>query len=249
MFYPEDRSPSAWLTYFSRQFNTVEINNSFYRLPSEIMFQKWRTQVPPGFIFSIKASRFLTHIKRLKDPEEPLALFFSRARHLKDRLGPVLFQLPPRFQLNLERLEIFLSALKPYMTRMRVRCVMEFRDATWLVQPVFDLMRKHHVSLCIEDWRDVRVTGPVTADFIYLRRHYGSAGEGNYSRKELNVDIRQIRNWIKKDMDVYMYFNNDMGGHAVRNAKYVQEALASGGSGKRRPAVRSTRRRDSLLRL
>src|SRR5262245_34958295 len=111
-FYPKGLRTSDWLEFLARQFDTVEINSSFYRLPSEKAFQNWRTQVPPKFTFAVKASRFLTHIKRLKDPAQPLNLFFSRAVHLGDRLGPVLFQLPPRFKINLERLEIFLAALK-----------------------------------------------------------------------------------------------------------------------------------------
>jgi uncharacterized protein YecE (DUF72 family) len=248
-FYPKDVRPDQWLKFFAGHFDTVEINNSFYRLPSEIAFQNWRTQVPPEFVFSVKASRFLTHIKRLKDPEEPLALFFSHAKHLKDRMGPVLFQLPPRFNINLERLEIFLSALKPHATKLKVRSVIEFRDATWLVPAVFDLTRKYRVAVCFSDWQDVRVSGPVTSDFVYVRRHYGTAGGGNYSRKALNSDVMQIRRWLEDGLDVYIYFNNDSGGHAIRNAKYVREALTSGGSGKRTPAARSARRRDSLLRL
>jgi len=224
-FYPKDVKPADWLKFFARHFDTVEINNSFYRLPSEIAFQNWRTQVPSEFVFSVKASRFLTHIKRLKDPEEPLALFFSHAKHLKDRLGPVLFQLPPRFNINLERLEIFLSALKPHATKLKVRSVIEFSDATWLVPAVFDLTRKYRVAVCFSDWQDVHVTGPVTSDFVYVRRHYGTAGGGNYSRKALNSDVMQIRRWLEDGLDVYMYFNNDSGGHAIRNAKYVRQAL------------------------
>lgn len=243
-FYPEDLKPSEWLRFFAGHFTTVEINNSFYRLPGEITFQNWRTQVPPGFIFAVKASRFLTHIKRLRDPEDPLDLFFSHAKHLKDRLGPVLFQLPPRFRVNLERLEIFLSALKPYITKMRVRCVMEFRDPSWLAPPVFDLMRRYGVAVCFADRRDMPVTHPVTADFVYIRRHYGDAGGGNYSRKALNSDAAQIQTWVKNGFDVYMYFNNDMEGHAIRNAEYVQRAVASAGSGKRRRVAGSARRQS-----
>src|SRR5262252_7798941 len=118
-FYPKAVKQADWLKFFAGHFHTVEINNSFYRLPSEIAFQNWRTQVPPGFTFAVKASRFMTHIKRLKDPEEPLELFFSRAKYLKDRLGPILFQLPPRFKINLERFELFLSALKPYTAKRK----------------------------------------------------------------------------------------------------------------------------------
>jgi uncharacterized protein YecE (DUF72 family) len=221
-FYPNELKPPKWLDFFTAHFDTVEINNSFYRLPSEEVFASWRRQVPKDFMFAVKASRFLTHIKRLKDPEDPLELFFSRAKHLKGRLGPVLFQLPPHFKVNLERLEIFLSALKRYR---KVRSVLEVRDASWLVSPVFDLLRKHRTALCFADWRDTHVTEPVTADFVYVRRHYGQAGGGNYSKSDLNRDVRQIRDWLGSGLDVYIYFNNDMGGHAIRNATYVRQAL------------------------
>src|SRR5438876_8646373 len=195
-FYPKDLKASDWLKYFVRHFDTVELNNSFYRLPSEVAFQNWRIQVPPHFVFSVKASRFLTHIKRLKDPEEPLRLFFSRAKHLEDRLGPVLFQLPPRFKLDLGRLEIFLAALKSHISKRKLRCTVEVRDPTWLVPRVFDLLGKNDVALCFADWRDTHVTEPVTADFVYLRRHSGSAGGGNYAKKELDRDVEQTRAWL-----------------------------------------------------
>ena len=224
-FYPALLKPPQWLDFFSQHFETVEINNSFYRLPSEAAFQHWRSQVPRNFIFAVKASRFLTHIKRLKDPEEPLALFFSRAKHLKDQLGPVLFQLPPQLNLNLGRLDAFLRALKSYRTKYKLRCVLEVRNSTWLVPPVYEILREHRVALCFADWRDTCITGPITADFVYVRRHAGRGAGGNYLRKDLNRDVENIRAWLNSRLDVYMYFNNDLGGHAIRNAKYVLKKL------------------------
>jgi uncharacterized protein YecE (DUF72 family) len=247
-FYPENLRSAEWLGFFVRHFCTVEINSSFYRLPSEIAFQNWRIQVPPGFIFSVKASRFLTHIKRLKDPEAPLHLFFSRAKRLKEKLGPVLFQLPPQFKLNLERLEAFLKALKPYIRRQHIRCVIEFRDSSWQVPAVFELLREYGVALCFADWRDAHVTGPLTADFVYVRRHYGDAGGGNYSRQQLDRDVEQILCWLQDERDVYVYFNNDAGGHAIRNAAYVEAALISAGTGTRKRAADSTTRPDFARR-
>jgi uncharacterized protein YecE (DUF72 family) len=123
----------------------------------------------------------------------------------------------------LERLDIFLRALKTHGGGKKVRCVLEVRDASWLVPPVFDLLKKFRIALCFADWRDLAITEPVTSDFIYVRRHYGSASGGNYGKRDLDRDIAQIRKWLADDLDVYMYFNNDMGGHAIRNAKYVQE--------------------------
>jgi uncharacterized protein YecE (DUF72 family) len=236
-FYPKGLRSSEWLRFFVQHFNSVEINNSFYRLPSEAAFQNWRTQVPPGFLFAVKASRFITHIKRLKDPDQPLELFFSRARHLQDRLGPVLFQLPPGFQLNLERLDTFLRSLKSQTTRKKIRCAIEVRDASWLVPAVFERLHDYGVALCFADWRDTHVTEPITADFVYVRRHYGPAEGGSYRKQDLDRDVEQIRGWLKSGRDVFVYFNNDQGGHAVRNAKYVQQALISGGSGRRTRAA------------
>ncbi|PYS05895.1 MAG: DUF72 domain-containing protein [Acidobacteria bacterium] len=182
VFYPKDLKLSEWLKYFLGYFDTVEINNSFYRLPSEAVFQSWRTRVPHHFVFAVKASRFITHIKRLKDPAEPLALFFSRVKYLKERLGPILFQLPPLFRLDLDRLAIFLRALETHAVGPRRRRVIEVRDGTWLVPPVYEQLRKHNVALCFDEW-------------------------------------------LGRGLDVYVYFNNDMGGHAIGNAKYVQAVL------------------------
>src|SRR5262249_37896119 len=128
-FYPRELKPTQWLKYFAQHFDTVEINNSFYRLPTEESFHAWYSQAPSNFVFAVKASRFLTHIKRLKDPAEALELFFSRAQHLKDRLGPILFQLPPQFKADLDRLENFLRSLDPHRAAKNRRCVIEFRDA------------------------------------------------------------------------------------------------------------------------
>jgi uncharacterized protein YecE (DUF72 family) len=245
-FYPRELRPSEWLKFFAEHFGTVEINNSFYRLPSETVFQNWRNQVPPDFVFAVKASRFITHIKRLKDSQEPLDLFFSRAKHLRSQLGPVLFQLPPQFKLDLKRLEIFLTVLNADPARYKVRCVIEVRDTTWLVPPVFEMLRAHRISLCFSDWRETHVTEPVTTDFVYVRRHYGPAAGGNYPKDSLNRDIEQIRRWLLAGLDVYVYFNNDAGGHAIRNAEYVRQALANDGTGRRTPAARSATRQDSL---
>jgi uncharacterized protein YecE (DUF72 family) len=156
VFYPSTLKPAEWLQFYAQHFDTVEINNSFYRLPTEDAFIHWRQGVPKEFIFAVKASRFLTHIKRLKEPEAPLELFFSRTRYLKGQLGPVLFQLPPRFKVDMERLEVFLRVLRKPAARRRVRCAIEVRDATWLEPAVFALLAKHRVALCFADWNDLR---------------------------------------------------------------------------------------------
>jgi uncharacterized protein YecE (DUF72 family) len=244
VFYPNGLKPAEWLPYYAQQLRSVEINNTFYRLPGEATFQNWRTHVPQDFVFSVKASRFITHIKRLKEPEEPLDLFFSRVQHLKDRLGPVLFQLPPRFMFDPARLEVFLTSLKPHLKRSGRRCAIEVRDRTWLVEPVFEMLRAYGVALCFADWREMPVTGPITADFIYVRRHHGRGEGGNYTQDALDRDVAQISSWLGSGFDVFVYFNNDLGGYAIRNARYVQDAL-SARSDRRKPAARSTRPLDS----
>jgi uncharacterized protein YecE (DUF72 family) len=225
VFYPAGLKPAQWLEYFTRHFDTVELNNSFYRLPGEDAFKRWRTTAPEGFVFAVKASRFITHIKRLKDPTEPLDLFFSRSKHLEDRLGPVLFQLPPQMKLEVSRLDGFLNALKSHGTERNLRTVLEVRDRSWLVAPVFELLQRYRTALCFADWRGLHIAEPITANFVYVRRHNGAGKDGNYTRKQLDHDAARIREWLSGGLDAYIYFNNDYRGHAIRNAKYLQGAL------------------------
>src|SRR6267142_1690962 len=145
-FYPADLPQSRWLEYYAARFDTVEINNTFYRLPKAATFTVWGRRAPRGFVYAVKASRFLTHMKKLKEPDEPIRRFFSRATHLGRAFGPVLYQLPPGWPVNLERLETFLKALP-----CRRRHAMEFRDPSWHSDAVFALLRRHEVALCLHD--------------------------------------------------------------------------------------------------
>jgi uncharacterized protein YecE (DUF72 family) len=225
IFYPRGLAMTEWLRYFSRTFGTVEINSSFYRLPTAAAFAGWREQVPEDFTFSVKASRFLTHIKRLKDPEDPLALFFSRASHLGNRLGPVLFQLPPQFKCDPGRLDRFLAAIRMHAAEIP-RTAIEFRHSSWLNERVFTALADHGVALCFADWHDLPVGNPVTANFVYIRRHGGTASGSNYTARELNQDASRIESWLTRDKhDVYVYFNNDLKGYAVRNALSLRNRL------------------------
>ncbi len=151
-FYPPELPQGAWFAHYARAFDTVEINNSFYRLPAAATFDAWREQAPPGFLYAVKASRFLTHMKKLADPEEPLGRFFERAARLGGTLGPILYQLPPRWRVNLPRFEAFLAALPP-----GYRHVVEFRDASWLREEVFHLMERRGVAHCLHDMRHLEV--------------------------------------------------------------------------------------------
>ncbi len=212
IFYPRDLPKSRWLPFFAEHYPTVEINNSFYRLPESHTFESWREQAPAGFVFAVKFSRYGTHMKRLRDPEGPVNLFVERARSLGKALGPVLVQLPPNWEINPPRLAAFLDVLPS-----RWRWVVEFRDPTWLAEPSYSLLRKHRVALCLHD----RIPGHprvVTADWVYYRFHGGPGSEGAYPRDALQAVASEIARHIESGRDVYAYFNNDWGGHALRDA-------------------------------
>jgi uncharacterized protein YecE (DUF72 family) len=215
-FYPPDVPTRDWLPFYATRFRTVELNSPFYRLPRASTFRAWTRAVPPGFVFAVKASRFITHIRRLRDPGPPLTLLLKRARELGGARGPILFQLPAGFHASLERLDGFLTAL----ARRRVpRAALEVRHASWLVDDIFERLAGANVALCLHDWKEQPVTGPITADFVYVRRHgtrrrYG----GSYSERRLAADAAQIERWRAGGRDVFVYFNNDARAAAVRNA-------------------------------
>lgn len=225
-FYPAGLPAREWLPFYARHFHTVELNNSFYRLPSKAAFRSWRGLVPDDFVFAVKASRFLTHLKRLKMPGPPLDRLLRRVRPLGDTLGPVLFQLPPQFHANLPRLSGLLRALGRQRLAPGLRATLEVRDVSWLVDETYDLLRKANVALCFHDARVQPVSDPVTADFVYVRRH-GTARRyrGSYTEAMLTADARRITTWLGDGLDVYVYFNNDGGGAAVRNALRLREMV------------------------
>ena len=214
VFYPAKLPRSRWLEFYSSHFPTVELNNSFYRLPSERAFDNWRDQTPEGFVFAVKVSRFITHIKRLKEVEEPLETFLSRARHLNEKLGPLLYQLPPNMHRNEGRLEAFLKILPGGLEH-----VFEFRHESWFDDRVFELLRKYNCGFCSFDMPGMSCPLVATADFAYIRFH-GSSGlyYSCYSDEEL-------RDWAERISGlggvgkVYIYFNNDAEGYAIQNAR------------------------------
>lgn len=224
-FYPADLPVRAWVPFYAREFDTVELNNPFYRLPAAETFAAWRAAVPAGFVFAVKASRFLTHVRRLRDPREPLELLLARARALGEALGPVLFQLPPTFRLDLGRLDGFLAALARQRVVPRLRAVLEVRHPSWLEDAALARLRDAGVALCLADWPDLAIRGPVTADFVYVRRH-GASGFGAYGARRLAADARAIRDWLRRGHDVYVYFNNDAQAYAVRDARALRALLA-----------------------
>lgn len=221
-FYPDGMPQSRWLAHYCTAFSSVELNVTFYRIPKPETFVKWRRETLAGFTFSLKGSRFITHVKRLHDPKEPLAHFFDAALHLGEKLVAVLWQFPPSFTLSLERLGAFLGLLARYP----VRNALEFRNESWLVAEVFDLCREHNVGLCMADWPEFIREPPLTADFVYIRRHgHGGDYAGCYSRDELERDDLRIRGYLGEGRDVFIYFNNDARGFAPQNARELAGML------------------------
>ncbi len=219
-FYPAELPPKQWLEYYTRHFDTVEINNSFYRLPEAKVFASWRRRLPRGFVCAVKASRYLTHMKKLKDPVDPLALFFSRARELGAKLGPVLYQLPPRWPANVERLRAFVEALPP-----RRRHVVEFRDPSWYSDEIYDLLRRHRVALCLHDMGGSATGRLSVGPFVYVRFHGTTKYGGRYDDATLDSWAEWLASRIRDGVPVYAYFNNDVGGHAPRDAVRLREFI------------------------
>ena len=214
-------------------FNTVEVNNTFYRLPERATFAAWRDGMPEGFVAAIKASRFLTHMKKLLHPEEPIARLFERAAALVPRLGPVLYQLPATLRMDLPRLEQFLGALPmalagegPGAPPPRLQHAIEFRHPSWYNPAVYDRLDAAGVALCLHDRTGSAIGGVAVGPFIYVRYH-GSTGaySGSYSHSELEHQAGWLSAHYSAGRDVYAYFNNDIGGAAPANAQALSAAM------------------------
>jgi len=221
LFYPADLPKSKWLEYYAKDFDTVEINNTFYRQPKPETFTKWHKQVPKNFLYTVKANRFITHIKRLKDAEEQVERFLEGALLLKENLGPILYQLPPSFHKDLDRLRSFLKVLPKKQI-----AVFEFRHESWFSEDSYELLKEFNAGFCIHDMAGMEVPRMITCDVIYVRFH-GPTGRyaGNYSKSALQDWAKWIKNNLKGKRVVFAYFNNDISGHAVRNAKTLKEQL------------------------
>jgi len=224
LYYPQELPTHEMLSFYANDFDTVEINNTFYHLPAASTFDNWRTTTQKQFVFAVKGSRFITHMKKLKDPRSATAKFFAGAERLDRKLGPILFQLPPRWRVNLERLESFLAALPK-----EHRYSFEFRDPSWEIAEVFELLRKHKAAFCIHDLGGKQTPLELTADFTYVRFHGPGEAKyaGSYSTRALKKWAERIREWQRKLARVYIYFNNDVGGHAVNNAKKLKELVSA----------------------
>ena len=220
-FYPIDVPKSRWFDYYASVFDTVELNNTFYRLPEREVFSAWRRRAPAGFEFAVKASRFLTHMKKLKDPHEPLERLFSRMRALGPHLGPVLYQLPPGWTVDPKRFGDFVEALPRH-----AKHVVEFRDRTWYEPRIEALMRSSGVTLCLHDMTGSATERKQLGPFVYVRFHGASQ---RYGGSYGDDHLREWAGWLAgrqaDGCDVYAYFNNDVGGHAPRNALTLRGML------------------------
>jgi uncharacterized protein YecE (DUF72 family) len=218
-FYPDDLPQSRWFAHYCRTFDTVEINNTFYHQPSPETFDAWRQQAPQDFLYAVKANRYLTHMRKLNDPSEPLQRFLEGARRLKTRLGPILYQLPPNWRKNLGRLRAFAESLPRDLTH-----VIEFRDRDWLDDDTYQLMAEHRLCLCVHD-RLPRHPRRVTGSIAYVRFH--GAGE-EYAGKYRPSRLRGWADWIAEVAEahrVFVYFNNDIKGHALADAKTLRRLI------------------------
>ena len=221
VFYPAGLAASRRLEYYREHFTSAEINNTFYRLPEIDTLRAWRETVGAEFVFSVKASRYITHMKKLKTDDDSLSRFMECIAHLGETLGVILFQLPPHWHVNLERLEQFLGALDH-----RHRYAFEFRDPSWVNDDVFDVLRAHNAAFCIYELGDYRAPREVTADFVYIRLHGpDSAYRGRYARKALAGWAGAVTSWCREGLDVYLYFDNDEAGYAVENARELAAML------------------------
>ena len=221
IFYPSDLPQDRWLEFYADHFETVELNNSFYRLPVADRFADWARRSPGGFIVAVKASRYLTHLKRLRDPDEPLQRLWSRAERLGPHLGPMLYQLPPRWNADQARLAAFADAVPPGR-----RQAIEFRDGSWYQPEVERILTEHGIAMCLHDMDGSASPRRPVGPFAYVRFH-GSEPRyrGSYSPQLLTGWAERLARWADEGRESYVYFNNDGGGHAVRDADRLRRLV------------------------
>ena len=237
-FYPAGIPVRSWFEHYAKSFDTVEVNNTFYKLPDPETFAAWRDRAPEGFLFGIKASRFLTHLKRLKDPEEPVTRLFEHARELGDHFGPILYQLPANFHRDDARLDEFLAILPRTLgeiggtpRELILRHAIEFRHPSWYVDEVYRILDAHSITLCLHDKFGSAIFEPVIGPFMYVRFH-GPGGRyfGRYEIRRLEQWAARLCEQYRRGRHVFAYFNNDPEGMAVFNARELKAmVIRSGG--------------------
>ena len=222
-FYPQDMNSQVFLSYYLRHFNTVEINSSFYHLPLRKTLRRWHDSTPPDFLFAVKASRFITHLKRLSEPQQSVQKFFEIITSLKKKTGPILFQLPPRWKSNPERLSALMKVLpKQY------RYTFELRDPNWFNDDIYNILKEHNAAFCIYDFDKNMSPKIVSADFVYVRFHGPDRKYvGSYSDDFLKQWANDFQEWQRQGKDVYCYFDNTADGAAVKNAQYLKDFLST----------------------
>jgi len=240
VFYPDTLASKDKLKYFSQHFKTTEVNYSFYRLPKPTTYQNWYSQTPDSFIFALKTSRFITHIKKLKGVKTAWRTFVKNALNLKEKLGPILFQFPPSFKAteeNIKRLKDFLEllVLRPvaikrdrlfYEQLLKLRFAFEFRHQSWCQEKVYKILKKHNCAWVITDSPRYPKAEVITADFVYVRMHGSKVlFSSKYTKKELKDLSQKIKKWLAQKKDIFVYFNNDAYGYAVENAKTLRSLV------------------------
>ncbi len=230
IFYPQGLPAKAWLQFYAQRFDSVELNSSFYRIPHPESVEQWASQTPEGFTFAVKMWRGITHYRKLIRCETFLENFFAAVNGiLAVGRAPLLIQMPPNQALDLDKLAAFWDDLRS-ANRRRWRVAVEFRHPSWLVPEVYRFLDRHRAALCLHDMTGRADTvQPNDVDFIYVRRHGPGEGRysGKYSSEQIAADAARIRDWMAQGRKVFVYYNNDIGGHAVTNARQLREKLTS----------------------
>lgn len=222
-FYPQKLKNAQWLNFYSENFLTVEINSTFYRMPRESTVDNWFKQVPENFLFSVKASQYITHRKRLHDCQDSVEYFYKMISHLESKMGPILFQLPPSFKINAERLNEFIGLLDK-----KSKITFEFRHPSWFCDEIYEILNKNNIALCITDLNGQLSPEEITGDFTYIRLHGPQkAYQGSYNTAEIKNWKKKIEKWTSKNISVFCYFDNDEKGHAIADAKSLQTFFKS----------------------
>jgi uncharacterized protein YecE (DUF72 family) len=218
-FYPKDTPQKDWLKFYAEKLDTVEINNSFYHLPKEKTFESWKEIVGKNFVYSVKASRYITHMKKLHECRDSVKTFLDRAKILDNKLGPILFQLPPYLQFDYDKLNDFLNTLPK-----KYKYTIEFRHKSWWKDETYELLKKKNIAFCIYELGKKVSPEDVTADFAYIRFH-GPSGKykGNYHSQTFKKWVKKFKSWEAKE--IYCYFDNDEKGYAAKNALRLKEIL------------------------
>jgi len=220
-FYPEELSASNYLNFYQERFSTVEVNNTFYKMPEKKTLKEWKDTIKKDFVFSVKASRYITHMKKLKDSEEPVSNFLNKVSVFKENLGPILFQLPPKWKINPDRLKNFLESLPD-----EHRYVFEFRNSTWFDEKIYDLLTKYRAAFCIYDLDQRLSPKKITSDFIYIRLHGpDGAYKGQYDTQDLAGWAGAFSTWKTDVKEIFCYFDNDQAGYAAQDALRLQKMI------------------------